>query len=171
MNIYSVDKLIVEARRLAREYYKTTGKPLPGVSAEIALHDASRLLDLELSQQPGLGYDALGRGSRQGLKVQIKGRVIFDERKSGHRVGQLKADKEWDRVVLVLMDEHFEPTDIYEAERDVVLDELTDAGHSRRKNRGALSVAKFKNIAKLVWIKEKGVVEDEVWDNMLDNKG
>jgi len=169
LNIYAVDKLIVKVRRLVCEYYKTTGKSLPGISAEIALHDLSRLLDLELCQQAGLGYDALGRGPRNGLKFQIKGRVIFDEQKSGHRIGQLKVDKDWDVVAMVLMDEQFESTDIYEAERDVILDEL-DRTSSSRRNRGALSVAKFKHIGKLVWTKEQGLVSDDVWDNTLDDK-
>lgn len=110
----------------------------------------------------------LGRGPRQGLKFQIKSRVIFDEHKSGHRIGQLKVDKDWDVVAMVLMDEQFESTDIYEAERNVILDELNKAS-SNRRNRGALSVAKFKHIGKLVWTKEEGLVSDEVWDSRLDD--
>ena len=61
MTVYSVDKLISEARRLAADYRRATGKTMPGVSIEIAQNDAARLLDLELANDPQLGYDALGR--------------------------------------------------------------------------------------------------------------
>ena len=43
-NIYAAEKLIAQARQLAAEYRRTMGKPLPGVSAEIAEYDAVRLL-------------------------------------------------------------------------------------------------------------------------------
>lgn len=163
--VYSVDKLITEARRIAAEYRRATGKTLGGISGEIAEQDAARLLDLELcTERPG-GYDAIGRGSREGVRVQIKGRAIFDERKSGQRIGQLKLDQQWDSVVLVLMDENFEPTEIYEARREDVTAAMEEGGDSRRARRGAMSVARFKNIAQLVWTAQEGAIEDEVWDN------
>lgn len=165
MGIYSVDKLISEARRLAAEFRRTTGKPLPGVSGEIAEHDAARLLDLEICEDRPAGYDAVGRGSREGKRVQIKGRVIFDEDKSGQRVGQLKLEQDWDSVMLVIMDENYEPYEIYEADRDEVLDAMNEAGKSSRKKRGAMTVARFKIISRLVWTREEGEIEDEVWDN------
>ena len=165
MTVYSVDKLISEARRLAADYRRATGKTMPGISIEIAQNDAARLLDLELINDPQLGYDALGRGRREGRKIQIKGRVIFDEGKSGHRIGQLKTESDWDTVLLVLMDEDYEPFEIYEAERDEIL-EAMDAGDNQRRNRrGALSVSKFKNISELVWTREEGELADLVWDN------
>lgn len=169
MTVYSVDKLISEARRLAADYRRATGKPIPGVSIEIAQNDAARLLDLELTADPRIGHDAIGRGKRDGKKVQIKGRVIFDERKSGHRIGELRVDREWDSVVLVLMDEDYEPYEIYEAEREEILDALSSDEDSRRTKRGALSVAKFKVISELVWTREEGELEDTVWDNQSDS--
>jgi len=165
VGIYSVDKLISEARRLAAEFRRTTGKPLPGVSGEIAEHDAARLLGLELCDDRSGGYDAIGQGSREGKRVQIKGRVIFDEDKSGQRVGQLKLEQDWDSVVLVIMDENYEPCEIYEADRAEILDAMEEAGKSARKKRGAMTVARFKIISRLVWTREEGVIEDEVWDN------
>ncbi len=165
MSVYSVEKLISEARRLAAEFRRTTGKPLPGVSGEIAEHDAARLLDLELCKDKPGGYDAVGRGSRAGKHIQIKGRVIFDEDKAGQRVGQLKLEQDWDSVLLVVMDENYEPFEIFEAERDDILDAMEDGGGSARKKRGAMTVARFKIIAHLVWTREEGVIEDEVWDN------
>ncbi len=164
MGIYSVDKLISEARRLAVEYRRATGKPLPGISGEIAEHDAARLLNLEICENRPGGYDAVGRGRREGRRVQIKGRAIFDEGKTGQRVGQLKLDQDWDSVVLVLMDESYEPYEIYEADREDILDAIDGAG-SRRKKRGAMSVARFKIISRLVWTREEGEIDDEIWDN------
>ena len=165
MGIYSVDKLISEARRLAAEFRRTTGKPLPGVSGEIAEHDVARLLNLELCEDRSAGYDAVGLGRREGRRVQIKGRVIFDEEKSGQRVGQLKLEQQWDSVVLVIMDENYEPYEIYEAEREDILDVMGEAGKSTRKKRGAMTVARFKIISRLVWTREEGEIEDEIWDN------
>ncbi len=165
MGIYAVDKLMKEARTLAAQYRKATGKPL-GISSEIAEYDAARLLNLELCADRSGGFDAIGAGKREGRRVQIKGRAIFDERKSGHRIGQLKCDKPWDSVVLVIMNSEYEPVEIYEASRDVI-DEAMVASQSKRANRGAMTVAKFKVISELVWSVETGIT-DEVWDNQAD---
>ena len=166
MSVYSVDKLIVEARRLAREFYRATGKPLPGVSAELALYDAIHYLGLTaVENSEARGYDAVGNGKNSNLKYQIKGRVIFDDQKSGQRVGQLRMDQNWDRVVLVLMDDGFDATDIYQAERHDIEQAMLDSQSSSRKHRGALSVAKFKMISDLVWTREQGLMADDVWSN------
>jgi hypothetical protein len=163
--VYSVDKLIAETRRLAAEYRRTTGTSLP-VTAEIVRHDAARLLDLELlPPDTPLGYDAVGRGRWQGKRVQIKGRAIFDEGKGGQRIGQIKGGGDWDSVVLVLLDEEFEPYEIHEAVRADIEDALSEAEGSKRSRRGALSVAKFRIIARLVWTREHGLEDDDLWDN------
>lgn len=164
MTVYSVDKLISEARRIAADYRRATGKTLGGVTGEVAENDAARLLHLELLKEKPGGYDAIGKGQREGKKIQIKGRAIFDESRSGQRIGQLKVDQEWDSVVLVLMNEDFEPFEIYEAERDVIINAMGNQSSNRNK-RGAMSIAKFKNIAQLVWVEGEGEVDDEVWDN------
>ena len=150
------DKLIADARRLAAEYKKTKGKVLPGLSSEIAAHDASRLLDLALCEDENVGYDAIGRGSREGKKIQIKGRTIFDENKTGQRIGQIKVDKEWDSIVLILLDSEYEPFEIFEAERNKVM-EVLGASSKAKKKRGALSVARFRNIGKLIWTQKNGL--------------
>ena len=156
MSVYSVDKLITQARKLGANYKRATGKVLPGLSNEIAEYDASRLLDLELCQDKTEGFDALGRGNRKGKRIQIKGRTIFDENKTGQRIGQIKADKEWDSVVLILMDAEYQPFEIFEVERDIILDILGKSSTSKKK-RGALSVARFRNIGQLVWTRESGL--------------
>jgi hypothetical protein len=138
------------------------GKPLPGVSNEIAHHDAVRLLRLKPAEQGEGGFDAVDP-ARENRRIQIKSRTIFDESKSGQRIGQIKVEKEWDAVVLVLMDEEYEPYEIYEAERDELL-EYMEKSSSGRAKRGALSVARFKIIGRLAWTREDGL-EPEVWDN------
>ncbi len=161
MNLYAADKLIAQARILAAEYRRTMGKPLPGISNEIAEHDAIRLLQLEPRSEGEGGYDAIDP-ARGGKRIQIKSRTIFDESKSGQRLGQMKLDKEWDSVVLVLMDDNYEPYEIYEAERDDILDAADPS--SNRAKRGAMSVARFKIIGRLAWTRENGR-EPDVWDN------
>ncbi len=162
MSVYAADKLIGQARQLAAEYRRTMGKPLPGISNEIALHDAIRLLSLEPVADSAGGYDAIDP-ARDDKKIQIKSRTIFDESKSGQRIGQIRVEQSWDSVLLVLMDEEYEPYEIYEAERDELLD-FMDQSSSSRVKRGALSVARFKIIGRLAWTREQGL-EAEVWDN------
>ncbi len=167
MSLYSVDKLISEARRIAAEYRRTTGKPL-GISAEIARHDACTYLGLE-PHEDAIGYDAMGlTGEREGLRFQIKGRAIFDEKKGGQRLGQIKVDQNWDKILLVLMNEDFETTEIYEASHEDMLDDIDEAGVSNRKKRGVMSVARFKRLAQLVWNNDEGLMNDEVWDNQAN---
>lgn len=158
MAIYDIGKLIAETRRLAADYKRATGKSL-AVSSEIARHDACNLLQLKSLEDESVGgHDAIGQHAAwKDLKVQIKGRAIFDDARSGQRIGQLKLDKEWDAVVLVLMNEEFETQEIYMATRDEVKDELADMG-SKRQNRGAMTVARFKHLARLVWTPLEGII-------------
>ena len=162
-DVYSVDRLISETRRLAAEYRRATGKSL-AVSAEIARHDACRLLALEPVDGVG-GYDALDPAFAPPRRVQIKGRAIFDESKSGQRIGQLKLDQDWDVVMLVLMDESFETTEILEADRSAVIEALQDSDGKPRSRRGAMSVARFRRIGRLVWTPQEGRITDEILDN------
>ncbi len=163
MSLYSVDKLISEARRIAAEYRRTTGKPL-GISAEIATHDACTLLELEPAET-ALGYDAVGISTeRENRRYQVKGRAIFDEKKGGQRIGQIKIEQDWDAILLVLMNEDFETTQIFEASREEILEDI-EQNQGKRQKRGAMSVAKFKRIGREVWNREQGRVDDEVWDN------
>lgn len=165
MEVYSLERLITEARRLAAEYRRATGKSL-GLTGEIARYDAAHLLNLELVPvQEGVGYDAVGRGRWKGLRIQIKGRAIFDEGKPGQRLGQVKTGQDWDVLMLVLMDEDFEPYEIHEADRDTVLDAVDESRDSKRSRRGPLSVARFKAIGRLVWSRANGLEDDGYWDN------
>ena len=68
--------------------------------------------------------------------------------------------------MLVLLNEDYEPLEIYEAQREDILDSVSSS-NSKRSNRGAISVAKFKFIATLVWSAEDGLIEDGIWDNQI----
>ena len=162
MSLYALERLISETRRLAAEFRRTTGQTLP-VTGEIARHDVARLLDLEPMERRSGGVDAVGRGEREGLKFQIKGRLILDEHKGGQRIGQINREGDWDRLALCLMDEDYEPFAIYEADREEILEALEGIS-SKRARRGAMSVARFKIIGRLVWSRENGL-EPEVWSN------
>jgi hypothetical protein len=71
--------------------------------------------------------------------------------------------------MLVIMDENLEPYEIYEADREDILELIDDKVPNKRSKRGAMSVARFKNISRLVWTLENGIEEDEVWDNQASN--
>ena len=144
-NAYSMSKLTEEARKLAADYRRATGKTLP-LSPEIAVNDAIRLLGLAPSQDEG--YDAVYESDGNLRKVVVKGRAIFDESKSAQRIGQLKLDKAWDEALLVLMDEDYETTEIYRAERSKMDEVLAEKPANKR---GAMTVKQFKIIATKVW--------------------
>lgn len=154
MSIYSIDKLITETRRLAAEFRRSTGQVLP-VSGEIARYDAARILGLTLCEQRTGGIDAIGNGDRKGQRIQIKSRVVTQEKKSAARIGQLNPNGDWNTILLVIMDLDYEPCEIYEATREEVQEAISSS--SSRSNRGALSVAKFKIISWLVWTRETGL--------------
>lgn len=71
--------------------------------------------------------------------------------KPGQRVGSIDVSKDFDAVLLVLLDENFEATAIYEALRAPILAALSAPGGRWRNERGALSVNKFRAIGKQRW--------------------
>ncbi len=163
MDLYSIDKLMHETRQLAAKYRKTTGSTLP-VTGEISRFDVAKALDLQLIDDMTLGYDAIGRGERKGLRVLIKGRVIFEDSRSSPRIGQIKSDGRWDRVVMVIFDDDYLPVEMHEATSDDIEAALNTKNESANKKRGAMSVAQFKIIGRLVWSREDGL-SPEIWDN------
>ena len=70
MDVYDVDKLMQQARKLATQYRQATGKPL-GISNEIAVHDVVRLMNLQLvvDASESTGFDAIGSGTCLGKKI------------------------------------------------------------------------------------------------------
>lgn len=144
-------EVLSAAKRLAREYYELTGRPL-GVTGEIAEYEAIRLLGLTPSPARQAGFDAIrplprGRSDR----IQIKGRCVLPGANRGQRLGRIDLSKDFDSVMMVLLNEHFEATAIFEASREAVATALLEPGSISRNQRGALSIAKFKAIGRPVW--------------------
>jgi len=162
-NAYSVDVLMQQARQLAANYRRTTGKTLSGVSGELSVYDAIRLLHLAAVPEQ-IGYEAIGTeksGDLQGDKIQIKGRTIFSDAKNAQRIGQLKMEQNWDSVVLVLLDDDYEPFELYEIDRATLTDNVVDK-ESKKAKKGAMTIARFKKIATLAWSREWPDKEEKV---------
>ena len=140
--------ILSAAKQLAQEYRALTGKPL-GVTGEVAEYEAARLLGVELTPARQAGYDAVRPGD--GRRYQIKGRCLLPGCKPGQRLGSIDITKDFDAVLMVLLNENFEATAIFEADRDAVLAALTAPGSKSRNERGALSVSKFRSIGRKVW--------------------
>jgi hypothetical protein len=142
--------LLRDVKLLAREYYELTGRPL-GVTAEVAEYEAARLLGVQLSPVRQSGYDAT-RDTRDGeQRLQVKGRCILPGSKPGQRMGAIDVNKEWDAVLLVLLDQDYEPIEIYEADRASVSEALISPGSRARNERGQLGISKFKAIGHRIW--------------------
>ena len=160
MSVYAVDKLITQARRLAKEYRQVTGKTLP-ITGEIAINDAIRLLGMAAASELNCGFDAVLEYQQQRLRVQIKGRAIVNSKRSGHRLGQLKLEQDWDAIVLVIMDVDYETSEIYLAERETIMEAINES----KNKRGSISIARFKIIGDLLWSAENGIENDGYWNN------
>jgi hypothetical protein len=143
-------KLIGEVKPLALEYYELTGRPL-GITGEIAEHEAARILNIELLPARQSGHDAIRTTADGKQLLQIKGRRLTSASKPGQRLGRIDLEKEWDAVLLVILDECYSPTAIYEADRRAVRDALVAPGSRARNERGQLSVSKFKSIGQRIW--------------------
>jgi hypothetical protein len=146
-------EILLAAKKLAQRYRALTGKPL-GVTGEVAEYEAARILGLELTLARQAGYDAIERKDGQVRRLQIKGRCVLPGSKPGQRLGSIDIRKDWDAVLLVLLDEQFNATAMYEADRAPVIAALAAPGSKSRNERGAMGVSKFKSIGRLVWKRE-----------------
>lgn len=145
-----VIEILAAAKTLAQRYRTLTGKPL-GITGEVAEFEAARLLDLKLVDARQAGYDAIRIENGVPHRLQIKGRCVLPGAKPGQRMGSLDITKEFDGVLLVLMDASFNATAIYEADRAPVIAALTAPGSKSRNERGALGITKFKAIGRRIW--------------------
>ena len=143
-------EILREAKKLAQEYRILTGKPL-GITGEVAEYEAARILGVELTKARQAGYDAIEHSVGETRRLQIKGRCLLPGCKPSQRLGSIDVRKEWDAVLMVLLDENFEAMKIYEAQRADILQALSEPGSVARNERGALAVSKFKAIARLRW--------------------
>jgi hypothetical protein len=142
--------LLAEAKKLALEYRQLTGKPL-GITGEVAEYEAARCLGVELTPARQAGYDATETRGGAVRKLQIKGRCLFDHSKPGQRLGSIRLTHAWDAVLMVLLDQNFDATEIWEAERSDLEAALMAPGSRARNERGALDVRRFKRIGALRW--------------------
>ncbi len=143
----NINEIIEDTKKLAREYYLATHKPL-GVTSEIGEYEASKILKLSLAEARQPGFDALDRYNK---KVQIKSRCIYDKTKISQRTGTMKCKKEWDYAILVLLDEYYNAYEIYKANKPEIVNAINVPGSKSRNERETLAIGQFKRIANLEW--------------------
>src|SRR4051812_48853289 len=138
-------EVLSAAKTLAQDYRRLTGKPL-GITGEVAEYEAARLLSVKLTPARQAGFDATEIRDGVVLRLQIKGRCLLPNCKPGQRVGSIDIEKDWDATLLVLLNENFDATAIYEADRSTILAALSAPGSKARNERWALGVTKFRSI-------------------------
>ncbi|MCG3127580.1 MAG: hypothetical protein CHACPFDD_02445 [Phycisphaerae bacterium] len=148
-NQQEFEELLAKIKALAKRYRDVRGRPL-GVTGEVAECEAARLLGLALTDARNPGFDAVRTDAGRTVKLQIKGRCLLNK-KSGQRIGRIDLTKKWDAVLLVLLDDDLNATEIWEAKHDKIEDALTKPGSKARNERGALSVSKFRSIGRRIW--------------------
>ncbi len=85
-------------------------------------------------------------------RLQIETRALPPAaRRRSQQVGGIKLDQPWNTVLLVLLDERFEPMEIWQAGRRAVTTAIKAPGSKARNERGALAVSRFKSIGRRVW--------------------
>jgi hypothetical protein len=142
-----VMEILRQAKSLAREYRLLTGKPL-GVTGEVAEYEAARILSLKLTPARQEGYDAEETSAGLARHLQIKGRCILENSKRSQMCPSINILKDFDAVLLVLLDQNFDAFAIYEADRSPVIATLSAPGSRARNERGAMAVSKFKSTLK-----------------------
>lgn len=150
-----VMQVLHDAKLLAQEYRRLTGKPL-GITGEVAEYEAARILGLELSRVRQAGFDATEHANGTQRRLQIKSRCILQNSKRSQMVGSIDTEKDFDAVLLVLLDHNFDAFEIYEAERAAVIRILEVPGSRARNERGAMAVSKFRSIGRLRWKRSDG---------------
>lgn len=148
-----VMSLLAQAKQLAWQYYRLTGKSL-GITGEVAEHEAARILGVTLTPARQAGYDATEAVQGRTRTLQIKGCRLPNGCTPGQRLGSIQPEKEWDAVLMVLLDAEFNATEIWEADRSPILAALSAPGSRARNERGALAVTQFKSLGKLRWSHE-----------------
>ncbi len=147
MNLEQSDRLVEllgQVKKLAKEYYSLTGKPL-GVTGEIAEFEAARLTGVRLCVARQEGYDAIRTSNGAETKVQVKGVCFPPAREASWRTGTIQLDKEWDVISMVLLTPDLEPREIWEADRPAITSLLTS------RKRTDPGVKEVKQIGKKVW--------------------
>lgn len=148
MNIYAIDKLMSETRRLATEYHRETGQVLP-LSNEISRYDVEKILGFTPPTVAESGVDLIGINKYAGKKFQIKSRVIFKNSKSRPKVGNIDFKGKWDFMILVIMNDHYMPIEMHLASKVQLFSEYQNVTKSSERNN--MSINKFKVLGELIW--------------------
>jgi hypothetical protein len=93
-----------------------------------------------------------------GRRFQIKGRCLLPGCKPGQRLGSIDIKKDFDAVLLVLLDENFDALEILEAQREPVIAALVAPGSKARNERGALGYSCVQKIGQCAAIRELKLV-------------
>lgn len=142
--------ILSSVKALAREYYDLTGRPL-GVTGEVAEFEAHRLLGVELSPVRQAGYDATERVGDVSRRLQIKGRCLQPSRDRSPHTGSIDIAHPWDALLVVLLDSRLSATEIIEAPRERVLEEIRRPGSRARNERHSLTISKVRAIGTQRW--------------------
>jgi hypothetical protein len=148
MSVYSVNKLMEETRKVAANFYKLTGETLP-VASELAKYDVMNIMNFQKPEEAESGVDLIATGKWEGQKIQVKSRVLLSTNQSKPMVGQINPNGAWDLIVLVIFDSDYFPGEILMLSRADL-----DASMNLSNKRGSMSVAKFKNISKCIWMRQ-----------------
>ena len=143
-------QILSQAKALAKKYRQLTGKPL-GITGEVGEFEVARLLGLDLAIAREPGFDVIRKRGKKVDRIQVKARCLGPEAKRGQRIGGINLKKEWDSVILIIMDEDYIPMVMYEANRPEITEALLKPGSKARNERGALSIEKFRSIGKKIW--------------------
>ncbi|EAQ35973.1 hypothetical protein NB311A_01335 [Nitrobacter sp. Nb-311A] len=144
--------LLKEAKRIAREYYHLTKKPL-GVTGEVAEYEAAEKLGLTLEMARTPAFDAFRDVGGCRERYQIKGRTVSSNDRRRGRVPKI-VDGQFDAVLLVLPDKAtLETLEIWQADRPRIIERLDTPGSRARNERRSMAISQFVSIAEKVWPK------------------
>jgi hypothetical protein len=104
-------------------------------SPEVAEYEAARILGVQLTPARQTGYVAIEKAGGRIRRLQIKGRL-----------GSIDITKTWDAVLLVLLDENLDATEIHETKRKAVLAALAAPGSRARNERGTVRATRIQRI-------------------------
>jgi hypothetical protein len=87
------------------------------------------------------GYDAIEQRNGVPMRLQIKGRCVDDKAARSQRIGAIDSTKEFDAVILVLLDANYDAFAMYEAPRSAMRAALSTPGSKARNVRRPLAFA------------------------------
>ncbi|MDB4627957.1 hypothetical protein OAF82_00025 [bacterium] len=127
--------------------WKTATSRSLGITGEVGEYLACKEMGWALADHLQEGWDAEGR---DGLRIQIKSRVLQPDKDRSPTMSVLNPDKPWDQAALVLMDENYSMTAIWVADGE----QARAAQRACRRPDGKLKglpIQKFKQISTCVW--------------------